>query len=168
MSKRRSRRRARGARPERPQLVARVAVQGGSAWHETDHVERLVYTRRQAAEALGMSVTTLDRRVIPAVETVKMPWGARMIPVRELERLVAEHIEPPRVPEHAPAAVRGRPRTVPAEVVTRIRRERAAGRSLRSIAVGLEADGVPTGQAGARWWPSSVASLARRSEPQQP
>jgi hypothetical protein len=37
----------------------------------------LVYTRRQAAEALGVSLATLDRRVVPVIETVKTEWGAR-------------------------------------------------------------------------------------------
>jgi hypothetical protein len=111
-----------------------------------------------------MSLATLDRRVVPTIETVKMPWGARMIPVRELERLLAEHLQAPR--RERPGAVsRGRPRTVADDVVDRIRRERAAGRSLRAIASGLEADGVPTGQGGVRWWPSAIRLL---SDPQRP
>jgi len=38
-------------------------------------VEPLAYTREQAAEALGVSLATLDRRVVPAIATVK-PSGA--------------------------------------------------------------------------------------------
>jgi hypothetical protein len=53
---------------------------------ETETVERLAYSRRQAAEALGVSISTIDRRVVPAVGTVKTPWGQRLIPVLELER----------------------------------------------------------------------------------
>ena len=34
-------------------------------------VERLTYTRKEAAEALGISLATLDRRVVPAIATVK-------------------------------------------------------------------------------------------------
>lgn len=61
-------------------------------------VERLAYTPHQAAEALGVSVATLDRRVLPSIETVKLPSGARLIPVVELERLLERHREPgPRV-----------------------------------------------------------------------
>lgn len=56
---------------------------------EADEVERLAYTRRQAAEALGLSLATIDRRVVPAIETVKTPWGQRLIPVDELEPLPA-------------------------------------------------------------------------------
>src|SRR5262245_60408691 len=44
-----------------------------------DKVEVLVYSRRQAAAALGVSLTTLDRRIVPVIETVKMPWGTRLI-----------------------------------------------------------------------------------------
>jgi predicted DNA-binding protein (UPF0251 family) len=54
-------------------------------------VERLAYTRTQAAEALGVSRSTFDRRVLPLRETIDMPWGTRLIPIDELERLVAEH-----------------------------------------------------------------------------
>jgi Bacterial regulatory protein, Fis family len=53
-------------------------------------VERLAYTRSQAAEALGVSRSTFVRRVLPYVTTVDMPWGAKLIPVDELERLLAE------------------------------------------------------------------------------
>ena len=38
------------------------------------------YTRRQAAEALGVSVPTIDRRVVPAINTVKTEWGMRTHP----------------------------------------------------------------------------------------
>jgi hypothetical protein len=142
------------------------AAGSATAWREVDHVERLVYNRRQAAEALGMSVTTLDRRVVPAIETVKLPWGARVIPVRELQRLLADHIEEPR--RTSPAGCPGRPRTVPDDVVARIAHERAAGRSFRAIADALTAAGVPTGQGAARWWPSTVRDLLARRDPGHP
>jgi transposase-like protein len=51
---------------------------------EAKRVERLAYTRTQAAEALGISRSTFNRRILPLVETVEMPWGARLIPVNEL------------------------------------------------------------------------------------
>ncbi len=52
-------------------------------------VERLAYTRSQAAQALGISQSTL-RRLLPYLETIELPWGTRLIPVYELDRLVAE------------------------------------------------------------------------------
>jgi hypothetical protein len=63
----------------------------------------LVYTRAQAAEALGISTTTLARRVLPHIDTVEMPWGARMVPVDELERLVTEARQP-KLTEHSARA----------------------------------------------------------------
>src|SRR5919109_3113348 len=65
---------------------------------EVDQPNRLAYSRKQAAEALGVSISTIDRRLVPAVNTVKTPWGQRLIPVAELERFLREHLEPPREP----------------------------------------------------------------------
>ena len=59
-------------------------------------VERLAYSRRQAAEALGVSISTIDRRVVPSISTVKTPWGQRLIPVDELERFLRNHLAPGR------------------------------------------------------------------------
>jgi hypothetical protein len=125
-----------------------------------DRVERLAYTRRQAADALGVSVATLDRRVLPLIETIKLPWGARLIPVAELERLLEEHRRPAtRVGAAAPP---GRPARIPADVVARIEREHAAGRSLAAIARGLTDDAVATAQDGVCWWPSTVRVVLQR------
>lgn len=55
----------------------------------------------------------------------------------------------------------GRPRALPDEVVARVVAERGAGRSLQSIADALTSDGVATAQGGARWYPSTVASVLR-------
>ena len=126
-------------------------------------VERLAYTRSQAAEALGLSRSTFIRRVLPYVATVEMPWGAKLIPVDELERLLAEQR---RAAKTRPAQVaRGRPPRVPAEVIERIRTERAEGASLHQIAAGLNADRTPTAHGGMQWWPSTVRSALARSDP---
>lgn len=53
----------------------------------------------------------------------------------------------------------GRPSSVPAEVVARIVSERAAGASLRAIASGLTADGIPTAHGGAAWHASTVSAV---------
>jgi DNA invertase Pin-like site-specific DNA recombinase len=54
----------------------------------------------------------------------------------------------------------GRRSTLPAEIVERVRRERAAGMTLQAIADRLNRDRVPTGQGGACWRPSSVRTVA--------
>jgi hypothetical protein len=134
---------------------------------EATRVERLAYTRTQAAEALGVSRSTFNRRVLPYIETVEMPWGARLIPADELKRLVTERR---RSAQAAPAPKRparaGRRAGLPPEVVARINDEHTQGKSLGEIARGLDSDGVSTSQGGRQWWPSTVrAVLARSSAP---
>jgi hypothetical protein len=125
-----------------------------------DTVERLVYTRAQAAEALGISQATLARRVLPHIDTVVMPEGAIVIPVDELERLVLEGLRP-KVEGALPRA--GRRTGVDAEVRARINDAREAGRSLAQIALELNCDRVPTAQGGSKWWPSTVRAVLNRT-----
>jgi DNA invertase Pin-like site-specific DNA recombinase len=56
----------------------------------------------------------------------------------------------------------GRPSVLAAPVLQRIDSERAAGKSLRVIASGLNLDGVPTAHGGALWHPSTVAKVLTR------
>jgi hypothetical protein len=151
MSRRRLRRRAEKQRRQtQPTPIVREASRG----------ERLAYTRTQAGEALGISRSTFNRRVVPYIETIEMPWGARLIPVDELERLLAERRRSAR--ERPKPVTPGRPAAVPPEVVDRIRAERAAGKSLRQISRDLNASGTPTSHGGAQWWPSTVRAVLRR------
>ena len=127
---------------------------------EARQVERLAYTRTQAAQALGVGRSMFARRVLPYIETLETPWGAKLIPVDELERLLIEWRRPAR-PRPGPKPT-GRPQAVSPDVVERIRDARAAGMSLRQIADGLNADGTPTARGGVRWWPSTVRSVLLR------
>jgi hypothetical protein len=155
MSQRRQRRRAAKKRRHRePAAIVRDATR----------VERLAYTRTQAADALGISYSTFNRRVLPYMETVEMPWGTRLIPADELERLVAERRRPPRERKRSPAPP-GRPAAVPSEIVERIRAKRAAGKSLAQIARELNASGTPTAHGGVQWWASSVRAVLARPTP---
>jgi Recombinase len=93
-----------------------------------------------------------------------MPWGTKLIPVDELERLLAERRRATRA-ERRPRSRPGRKTTVPTEIVARIRSEYASGRSLGEIARQLNAGGVPTAQGGRQWWPSTVRAVLVRSSP---
>ncbi len=130
---------------------------------EASIVERLAYTRSQAAEALGLSRSTFTRRVLPIVATIEMPWGAKLIPVDELERLVAERRQAAK--PRAARVPRGRPPVVTPDLLERIRTERAEGASLHRIAAGLNADRTPTAHGGTKWWPSTIRAALARSEP---
>lgn len=163
MSRRRLRRRSEKAqRHAAPQAKADAAPV--EIVREATRVERLAYTRTQAAAALGISRSTFNRRVLPFVETVEMPWGTRLIPVDELKRLIAERRRSAqaRPPQPAP---RGRPPALPPELVQRVLAEHAAGRSLRQIADGLNASRTPTAHGGTQWWPSTVRAVLRRKAP---
>jgi hypothetical protein len=122
---------------------------------EARHVERLAYTRSQAAQALGIGQSTFRQQVLPYVETVETPSGRTLIPVDELERVLVEWRRSKQRNRPKPRRTGGRP-SLPADVVERIRQARATGQSLRQIAEQLNADGTPTAQGGARWWPSTV------------
>jgi hypothetical protein len=159
MSSRRKRRRER--RHRQSGAIRASASIRPNALRETEEVTRLAYSRKQAAEALGLSISTIDRRVVPAVETVKTPCGQRLIPVPELERFVEEHKEPAR-PRAAPRPA-GRPAVLPTSIVDRIRRAYASGKSLGEIARALTAEGVATAHGGRQWWPSTVRAVLRRS-----
>lgn len=160
MSARRKRRQERKRRYQSATLPASSAS-SPDRFRETDKAERIAYSRRQAAEALGVSVSTIDRRVVPAVDTVKTPWGQRLIPVGELQRFVRENIQPGKWPAGSRPA--GRPPSLPDSVVARIRLEYARGRSLGEIAKALTGDRVPTAHSGRQWWPSTVRSILRRA-----
>jgi hypothetical protein len=129
-----------------------VAVPSANDLRTTERVERLAYTRKQAAEALGVSLATLDRRVVPAIESVRTEWGSRLIPIAELERYLAERRQEARRAQ--PSAGRpGRKPGLSPEVVSRVLRDYANGESLGEIARKLDAEGIPTAQGG----PSVVA-----------
>jgi hypothetical protein len=132
------------------------------SYRHVERVEPLVCTRRQAAAVLGISLATLDRRIVPALNTVKTPSGTRLIPIAEIERFLEEHAEVASV-EFSPRRRAGRRSSVAQTIVERIQREHAEGRSFGEIARGLTASGAPTPQGGRRWWPSTVRGILARS-----
>ena len=93
-----------------------------------------------------------------------MPWGTKLVPVDELERLAAERRRP-RHERKPPFRPTGRPTALAPDVVERIRVERAAGKSLAQIARDLNASGTPTAHGGRQWWPSTVRAVLVRSAP---
>lgn len=158
VSGRRQKRRSEKARRHAPTEAAKAPV----VIREAQCVERLAYTRTQAATALGVSRSTFDRRVLPLIETVEIPWGTKLVPVDELERfIVAEQRRPAR--GRSEPAKPGRPRVLSPDVVDHIGAERRSGATLRQIANDLNHRRVPTAHGGARWWPSTVRAVLRRS-----
>ena len=111
-----------------------------------------------------MSLATLDRRVVPAITTIRTEWGARLIPVAELERYLSERTQEPRLAPRRPARPGRQPRQTE-DVISRIRDAHTSGSSFGEIARRLNVDRVRTSQGGRQWWPSTVRFvLARSSE----
>ena len=160
VSRRRLRRRNEKAQRHAPPLH-RAPAPPREIVREATRVERLAYTRTQAAEALGVSRSTFNRRILPLLETVEMPWGARLIPVDELQRLIVERRRRARAREQTKACP-GRPAMIAPSIAERIRAEHGAGRSLGQIARALNAERVATAHGGAQWWPSTVRAVLRR------
>jgi hypothetical protein len=135
-----------------------------AVFRQATRVKKLAYTRTQAAQALGISTSTFERRILPFIETVQMDWGKRLIPIDELERFLAARRQRARAQQRLPLPP-GRKPGLPAEVVARIRKEHAGGKSLRRIAQDLNTDQVQTSQGGRQWWPSTVRAVLVRPSP---
>jgi Recombinase len=163
MARRRQRRRREKELRHAPRPATSPAAADGDV---VAAVDRLVYSREQAAQALGVSLATLDRRVVPVIATVKTEWGARLIPAAELERYLAERTEKPRRSRRVAGS--GRRSALPPEIVERIVQEHARGVSLAEIARRLNRDDIPTGQGGRQWWPSTVRAVVGSSSPRSP
>jgi hypothetical protein len=129
---------------------------------KADVVVRLAYSPTQAAQALGVSRSSLYR-FLPYLETLKTPSGHPLIPVDELERVTAERRQAALA--RRPSTPPGRKPSIPPRVLARIRVARAAGRSYRQIAADLNASTTPTAHGGRQWWPSTVRAVLVRSDP---
>jgi DNA invertase Pin-like site-specific DNA recombinase len=99
---------------------------------------------------LGVDTTTPSGEMIANVMATFAQFERRLIGQRTKDALAVKKKEGVRL---------GRPRAVADDVVKRIRKERAAGKSLRVIADGLNADGVQTAHGGAKWHASTIRGV---------
>jgi DNA invertase Pin-like site-specific DNA recombinase len=79
-------------------------------------------------------------------------------------RLISERTRAALARARAQGVRLGRPPSMSAYALERIRRERAAGKSLAAIAEGLNADRVPTAQGGRSWYPATVRYTLKRAQ----
>jgi DNA invertase Pin-like site-specific DNA recombinase len=103
---------------------------------------------------LGVDTASPSGKLVANVIAALAEWERGMISQRTREGLAALR---------ARGGTVGRRSGVPLDVVARIRRERAAGKSLRRIADELTADGVAPGQDGKRWYASTVRGVLERA-----
>lgn len=96
---------------------------------------------------LGVDTSTPQGEMMANVLATFAQFERRLISERTKDALAVKRSQGVRL---------GRPSVMPSEVRRRIVRERMAGTSFSKIAAGLNADGIPTAQGGAQWWPSTV------------
>ncbi len=111
------------------------------------------------AESNGWTVMALD-----APFDATTPSGRAMLQIlgtfAELERrLISARVTDALAVKKSEGVQLGRPKVVPDAVVARIVRDRDSGRSLPSIADGLNSDAIPTAHGGQRWYASTVRSV---------
>ncbi len=107
---------------------------------------------RMALLDCGLDTTSPQGEAMVGVSAVFSQLERRLISQRTAAALAVKKANGVRL---------GRPRTIAPVVAIRVVEERQAGATLQSIADGLTATGVATAQGGARWYPSTVASLLR-------
>jgi DNA invertase Pin-like site-specific DNA recombinase len=96
---------------------------------------------------LAIDTTTPSGEMMANVMATFAQFERRLIGQRTRDALAQKKLD---------GVVLGRPRMMKAEVLERIQREREAGRSYAAIADALTEDGVPTAQAGRRWYASTI------------
>jgi DNA invertase Pin-like site-specific DNA recombinase len=116
------------------------------------------------AQKQGWALVALDC----AVDTTT-PAGEAMANVLATfaqfeRRLISQRTREALAVKREKGVLLGRPPSVDDSIVRWIVRERRRGRSLRTIADALNADQVPTGHGGKKWYPATVRAVALRVE----
>lgn len=151
----------------RPGLASAIsAVQSGQAAAliaaKLDRISRSVLdtaSLMEQARDAGWELVTCDLAIdtsTPAGEAT----AAMMAVFSQLERrLIAQRTREALAIKRSQGIRLGRPPVLSREVVARIAVARREGNSLRTIARGLIADGVPTAQGGAKWHASTIKAV---------
>jgi DNA invertase Pin-like site-specific DNA recombinase len=103
---------------------------------------------------LGVDTTTVNGRMLANVMASLAQWEREIIGERTKAALAEKRRQ---------GVLLGRPRTVPAETQRLIVSLRESGLTWRAIAGRLNAEGVPTGQGGARWHANVARLIAQRA-----
>ncbi len=119
----------------------------------------LIATAQQQGWALvaldcALATTTPAEEASATLLATFAPCERRSISQRTREALALKRSQGVRL---------GRPPTMSPYVIERIRRERAADKSLAAIANGLNADRIPTAQGGRRWYPATIRHTLNRA-----
>ena len=96
---------------------------------------------------IGLDTTTANGRMMAGLIAVIAEWERELIGQRTRDALAVKRSQGVKL---------GRPRTMPLDLVKRMRDLRKRGHTFSAIADALTAEGVPTAQGGQRWYASTV------------
>jgi len=113
------------------------------------------------AKARRWALVALDLQVDTTTPAGEMLANVVLSTAQYERRVIGERTKAGLAAAVAKGVRLGRPQGLPDDVVARIVAEREAGRSLPAIARSLVADGVPTAQGGATWYPSTIAAVLK-------
>jgi DNA invertase Pin-like site-specific DNA recombinase len=114
-----------------------------------------------SAEKQGWALSGLDRNPEPPSAEGAISVRATFAPCEQ--QLLSTRIKAALARARADGVRLGRRPGIPTHILTRIDRERNAGKSLAQIANGLNADRIPTAQGGRRWYPATIRHALNRT-----
>ena len=153
------------------QEVARPGIAEARAALERADARALVVAKRQrlsqallelasllaSAHRQGWALLALDCTLETTTPAGPEPVANLLATFAQFERrLISRRVRAALARRRAQGVRLGRPPSMSAYAIERIKREHAAGKSLTQIANGLNADRVPTAQGGRRWYPATI------------
>ena len=116
-----------------------------------------------SAQRQGWALVALDCAGPPTTSAAEASPSVLAIFAHCERRSISERTKAALAAARAQGVRLGRPPQMSEYALERIRRERAAGKSLAAIANGLNADRIPTAQGGRRWYPATVRYTLKRT-----
>jgi DNA invertase Pin-like site-specific DNA recombinase len=111
------------------------------------------------AEREGWAIVVLDVNVDTSTPSGEMMANVVAAFAQYERRLISDRTKRALAVKQAEGVRLGRPRSIPDEVRFQIASMRCSGLSYRAIAAALNADDVPRGQRGIKWWPSTIQNV---------
>lgn len=115
------------------------------------------------ADKRGYSVVALDTGLDTSTPAGRMVFQMLGVAAEYERAMTSDRTKKALARAKAKGTQLGRRTTLPKSVIDRIAAERASGRTLASIAYGLNAEQVATGQGGVQWYPATVSKVLSRA-----
>lgn len=117
------------------------------------------------AEREGWAIVVLDVNVDTSTPSGEMMANVVAAFAQYERRLISDRTRRALAVKRSEGVVLGRPRSIPDDIRKRIASMRSDGMTYLAIATTLNADHVPRGQQGSRWWPSTIQHVLDTASP---